>query len=110
MDVDGQQTRDGAAFAQDDEEWLSISELSAQSLIRYIERRLPEARTEQARPGSMEASGCGTVARMMAAMGYVPGLTVGKNGHRIVPPPNSQSRLGVDADQAFEESILSILD
>jgi hypothetical protein len=109
MDVDGQQTRDGATFAQDDEEWLSISELSAQSLIRYIERRLPEARTEQARPGSLEASGT-VVARMMAAMGYVPGLTLCKNGHRIVPPPNSQSRLGVDADQAFEESILSILD
>jgi hypothetical protein len=55
---------------------------------RYDERinEIMEQRHEQAKPGAWRSNG--TVARMMATMGYVPGMSLGKNPHCIIPPPN----------------------
>ncbi|KAM0896429.1 hypothetical protein ACQ4PT_023180 [Festuca glaucescens] len=87
-DMDEEQTRDGAAFLQeDDEQWLRIVEQCRQSRLRYLaERQIQKPREQsQARPGSLEVNG--TVARMMATMGYVPSTSLGKKGHLMVLPP-----------------------
>jgi hypothetical protein len=97
----------------DAEWWLRISEHEQprqllnrfieqrrQSWMRYVEQRRrrqnTEQRPEQARPGSLAANG--KVARMMAAMGYVPGVPLGKNRHWITPSPDNQSVFGAGAD------------
>jgi hypothetical protein len=45
------------------------------------------------------------VARMMDAMGNVLDMSLGKNQHCIVPPPNIQGRFEGDTDQNWEEQI-----
>jgi hypothetical protein len=45
------------------------------------------------------------VARMVAAMGYVPDMSLSKNPCCVIPPPNSQGRFEGDADQDCGEQI-----
>jgi hypothetical protein len=71
LDVDGEQTRDGAAFPLDAKRWLRHLELRVQARMMYIEQRRNRQIMKQPRPGSLAANG--KVARMMAAMGYMPG-------------------------------------
>jgi hypothetical protein len=97
MQVDDEQAHDGDAFPLDADWWLRHFELRRQAWMICIEQRrnrqIMEQRPEQPTPGSLAANG--KVARMMAAMGYVPGMPLRK----------SQSGSGVSADQDFGEPV-----
>jgi hypothetical protein len=99
MDVDRHETCHATAFRRDDKQCLRINEIRAvmDHVEQHSHQRIMEKRQEQAKPESLATNKM--MARMMAALGYMLAMSLGKNVHCDIPPPNNQGRFKGDADQ-----------